>query len=122
MDTNIETLEQSNESQMNMVETIRVFGPEVGINSLIVNADVNGITSSGDTIFTPHNGDYNDFSLSSESVCGLMKSGLAYDHNEIGNDGGVWDAIRDIEDYYEPNSNSGIHYSQAARRLFKGGP
>jgi hypothetical protein len=105
-----------------MTQTIRFYGREIGISTPIVDADVAGITSSGDIIFTPTDTSYSDFRLSSERVSELFEDSLAYDTTEIDGDDPIWGAIEDVEAHYEKDTDNLDSYSKASRCLFKGGP
>jgi hypothetical protein len=107
---------------MNMAKTFRLYGPEIGINTAVVDADVTGVTTNGDIVLTPQDTNYSEFSLSSERIRELVNSGLAYDKNEIDTKDEVWGAIDDVETRYEKDDDNLEPYTDAARRLFQGGP
>jgi len=107
---------------MSMASTLRLYGPEIGIGTAVVDADVTGVTAGGDIVFTPQNTNFEEFALTSERVSELFEAGLAYDKDSIDASDEVWGALDDVEARYNADDDNKGHYFGAARRLFKGGP
>ena len=105
-----------------MASTLRLYGPEIGIGTAVVDADVTGVTAGGDIVFTPQDTTFEQFSLTSERVSELFEAGLAYDKDTIDTADPVWGALDDVEQHYKNDDDNKGHYFDAARRLFKGGP
>jgi hypothetical protein len=105
-----------------MASTLRLYGPEIGIPTAVVDADVTGVQLNGDIVFTPVDTSYDQFTLSSERVEELVNAGLAYDVAAIDSDDTIWGALDDVESRYRDDSDNTDPYFDAARTLFKGGP
>lgn len=106
---------------MSMASTLRLYGPEIGIGTAVVDADVTGVTMGGDIVLTPQDTAFEEFSLSSERIKELVGDSLVYDKDTIDTTDEMWGAIEDVESRYRADDNK-EHYFEAARRLFRGGP
>jgi len=107
---------------MNMASTLRLYGPEIGIGTAVVDADVTGVTPGGDIVLTPQDTEFSEFSLDRERVSELFEKGLAYDKETIDTEDSVWSALDDVEQHFRNETDNKGAYFDAARRLFKGGP
>jgi len=107
---------------MSMASTLRLYGPEIGIGTAVVDADVTGVTPGGDIVLTPQDTAFSEFSLDGERVSELFEKGLAYDKDAIDTADSVWGALDDVEQHHKNDTDNKGHYFDAARRLFQGGP
>lgn len=105
-----------------MASTLRLYGPEIGIGTAVVDADVTGVTAGGDIVLTPQDTNFSEFTLSGDRVSDLFEAGLAYDKAKIDTTDEVWGALDDVEARYRADNDNKEHYFNAARRLFRGGP
>lgn len=105
-----------------MASTFRLYGPEIGIGTAVVDADVTGVTMGGDIVLTPQDSNFEQFQLSTEKIRELANDSLVYDKDEIDTKDEVWGALEDVEDHYSKDDDNREHYFEAARRLFRGGP
>lgn len=102
-----------------MASTFRLYGPEIGKSTAVVDADVTGVALDGSIELTPANGDPS-FTLDPEKLREMAGENLAYDKDDIDTKAEVWGAIEDVEDHYEKASDDGTAFIDAAKTLFRG--
>lgn len=102
-----------------MANTFRLYGPAVGQATVVVDADVDGVSTDGSIKLVPHDGS-EAFSLQSETLRELSEEGLVYDKESVDESHPIWAAIEDVEARYESAPDKGEAFRQAARCLFKG--
>lgn len=105
-----------------MIDTVRLYGPEVGVSTAVVDANISGVTTDGNIVFAPHSKDYDKFTLTTDNFTELLSNGLAYDMSQIDSDDPIWNAIESVETSFHNDTDNTDPYFDAARTLFAGGP
>jgi hypothetical protein len=103
-----------------MAETFRLYGPEVGFPTAIIDADVTGVSLDGTIQLTPQNTTLSAFGINPERLHELADDNLAYDKANVNVDDPIWDAIADVENRYENAEDDQEAFVEATRVLFVG--
>jgi hypothetical protein len=103
-----------------MASTFRLYGPEIGEATAIVDADVTGVTLDGIIELTPHDTNLSTFAVPPERLASLVEDGLAYDKAEVNTNDPIWAAIEDVENRYANADDDKEEFIDAARTLFEG--
>lgn len=104
---------------MSMASTFRLYGPEIGEATAVVDADVTGVGLDGKVELTPQDGS-DPFTIDPDKLRELADEGFAYDKDDIDTKSEVWGAIEDVESHYEKGVDDGQPFIEASKTLFRG--
>lgn len=103
-----------------MATTFRLYGPEVGIEQYIVDADVTGATAGGGIELTPTDGGLDTFVIKQDRLRELSDEQLVHDKDTIDTSSARWKALEDVSTHADQSTDDSAPFERAARALFAG--
>lgn len=103
-----------------MANTFRLYGPEIGIPTAVIDAEVTGVSLDGDIKLTPADNSFETFTINPDRLRKLADNSLAYDKDVVNTDDPIWKAIEDVEGRYKNATDDKDAFTEATRVLFRG--
>jgi len=101
-----------------MASTFRLYGPQIGEPTAVVDADVTGVSPNGSIQLTYNSGN-STTQIDPSKLRNMTDRNLAYDLANVDENDPIWKAIKDVENRYRNAPDDKDAFIEAAKTLFQ---